>query len=73
MTDTADTFRTDNSVWLSQETLAERFAVDVDEVKRLVQGCALPGDLRFSDRRVRVRRADLREWSRHFEPVKETR
>ena len=73
MTDAADPFRTDNSVWLSQETLAERFAVDVAEVQRLVQGCALPGELRWRDRRVRVRRHDLREWSRHFEPVKETR
>ena len=73
MTDRADPFGTDNSVWLSQETLAERFAVDVAEVQRLVQGCALPGELRWRDRRVRVRRDDLREWARHFVPAVETR
>ena len=73
MTDRADHYQTDNDVWLSQETLSERFGVDVSEVQRLVQGCALPGELRWRDRRVRVSRADLREWSRHFEPVKETR
>ena len=63
----------DSDSWLSQESVAKRFAVDVAEVQRLVQGCALPGELRWRDRRVRVSRADLRDWSRHFEPVKETR
>ena len=73
MTDTADPWAQDDDLWLTQESICERFKIEPIEVGNLVQFCRLPGALRFSDRRVRVRRADLREWARHFEPVKETR
>ena len=73
MTDTADPWAKDDALWLTQESIGERFKIDPSEVGNLVQSCQLPGAMRFSDRRVRVRRADLREWARHFEPVKETR
>jgi hypothetical protein len=67
-----DGWEGDGDTYLCQESVAERIGVTVEAVlSRALSG--LPAEMRWSDRRVRVRRSDLREWTRAFAPRVETR